>query len=107
MEQLPKGVLEPSSKVEQSKEDTPQKKTKTIELVECPKCHKQMSKRTLRYDHDKTCKGAPIKREDIPVQKRVKKVTSPKQTATQQEIIIPEHIIEQEVKKRIQIKAYK
>jgi len=81
------------------------KKTKTIELVECPKCHKEMSKRTLRYDHDKTCKGAPVKREDIPVKKRIKKTSSPKQISAQKEsseVIIPEHIIEQEVKKRIQ-----
>lgn len=64
-----------------------------------------MSKRTLRYDHDKTCKGAPVKREDIPVKKRIKKTSSPKQISKpkeNQEIIIPEHIIEQEVKKRIQ-----
>ena len=80
-----------SPKVEQSK------KVKTLELVKCDKCNKEMTKRTLRYDHPKTCKGAPINREDIPVQKRTKappKIVEP--------IIIPEDVIENEVKKRIQ-----
>ena len=75
----------------------PSKKVKTLELVKCDKCNKEMTKRTLRYDHPKTCKGAPINREDIPVQKRTKaptKVVEP--------TIIPEDIIENEVKKRIQ-----
>ena len=84
------------------KEEAPQKKVKTLELVKCEKCNKEMTKRTLRYDHDKTCKGAPIKREDIPVQKRAKKTNSPKQQQTPPKTIIPEHIIEQEIKKRIQ-----
>ena len=82
------------------KEQTSPKKVKTLELVKCQKCNKEMTKRTLRYDHDKTCKGAPIKREDVPVQKRVKKVVEEKQPPPQ--VIIPEHIIEQEIKKRIQ-----
>jgi len=87
-------VIEPveeSPKVEQSK------KVKTLELVKCDKCNKEMTKRTLRYDHPKTCKGAPINREDIPAQKRTKappKIAEP--------TIIPEDIIENEVKKRIQ-----
>ena len=87
--------------------EQPPKKIKTLELVKCEKCGKEMTKRTLRYDHDKTCKGAPIKREDIPVQKRVKKLASPKQTPAAVATIpapssIPEHVIEREVNKRIQ-----
>ena len=89
--------------------EQPPKKIKTLELVKCEKCGKEMTKRTLRYDHDKTCKGAPIKREDIPVQKRVKKLASPKQTpavvATVPSATVPEgveHVIEREVNKRIQ-----
>ena len=89
--------------------EQPPKKIKTLELVKCEKCGKEMTKRTLRYDHDKTCKGAPIKREDIPVQKRVKKPATPKQTpavvATVPSATIPEgveHVIEREVNKRIQ-----
>ena len=89
--------------------EQPPKKIKTLELVKCEKCGKEMTKRTLRYDHDKTCKGAPIKREDIPVQKRVKKLATPKQTpavvATVPSATVPEgveHVIEREVNKRIQ-----
>jgi hypothetical protein len=57
-----------------------------------------MTKRTLRYDHPKTCKGAPINREDIPVQKRVKPPTA--QKAVEQPTQIPNDIIEQEIKKK-------
>ena len=81
------------------KEET-QKKVKTLELVKCDKCNKEMTKRTLRYDHPKTCKGAPINREDIPVQKRVKPITPPK--IIEQPMQISNDIIEQEIKKRIQ-----
>jgi hypothetical protein len=97
VEPIPESIPEPIPEV---KEETPPKKVKTLELVKCEKCNKEMTKRTLRYDHDKTCKGAPIKREDVPVQKRVKKVVEEKQPT--QQVIIPEHIIEQEIKKRIQ-----
>jgi hypothetical protein len=82
------------------KEETP-KKVKTLELVKCDKCNKEMTKRTLRYDHPKTCKGAPINREDIPVQKRVKPPTTQK-VVEQTTQLIPNDIIEQEIKKRIQ-----
>ena len=91
--QVVEPVIEPV--VEVKKETTP-KKVKTLELVKCEKCNKEMTKRTLRYDHDKTCKGAPIKREDVPVQKRVKKVVEEKQPTPQ--VVIPEHIIEQTIK---------
>ena len=101
-------VVEPV--IEPPKEE---KKTKTIEQVECPKCHKMMSKRTLRYDHPKTCPGEKVDREKIPVKKRIKKVESPSDSRYLREveskpepvkttINIPEEIIEQEVKKRIQ-----
>ena len=76
-------------------------KVKTLELVKCDKCNKEMTKRTLRYDHPKTCKGAPINREDIPVQKRVKPPTAPK-VVEQPALVIPNDIIEQEIKNRIQ-----
>ena len=71
---------------------------KKDDLVNCPKCEKQMSKRTLRYNH-KTCPGTKIIRDEIPVKKREKpKVVDDKP------IYIPEEIIENEVKKRIQDK---
>ena len=95
--QVVEPVIEPVVEV---KEETTPKKVNMLELVKCEKCNKEMIKRTLRYDHDKTCKGAPIKREDVPVQKRVKKVVEDKQSPPQ--VVIPEHIIEQEIKKRIQ-----
>ena len=91
----------PEPVVESIPEPTPepQKKVKTLELVKCDKCNKEMTKRTLRYDHPKTCKGAPINREEIPVQKRTKQASPPK---TVQPTVINDDIIEQEVKKRIQ-----
>ena len=86
---------------EPEKKEEPEKKVKTLELVKCDKCNKEMTKRTLRYDHPKTCKGAPINREDIPVQKRVKPPTTQK-IIEQPTPAIPTEIIEQEIKKRIQ-----
>ena len=97
-ESAPEPVVEPV--VEPVKEEVTQKKVKTLELVECPNCHKQMTKRTLRYDHRKTCPGEKVEREKIPVQRRIKKeVVETKRPPAP--IRIPEEIIEQEVKKRI------
>ena len=87
-------VVEPVIEVKEE----PQKKIKTLEIVKCDKCNKEITKRTLRYDHPKTCKGAPINREEIPVQKRTKSVAPPKVV---EKTVIPDDIIEQEVKKRI------
>jgi len=91
----------PQAEPEPEKIEEPQKKVKTLELVKCDKCNKEMTKRTLRYDHPKTCKGAPINREDIPVQKRVKP-TTPRKVVEQPTQVIPSEIIEQEIKKIIQ-----
>ncbi len=101
-EQLPKGVLG-SSNEQLPKEDT--KKIKTVELVKCPKCDKEMTKRTLRYDHDKTCPGQKVEREKIPVQRRVAVVKRALETSTINTVTkvnIPEELTEEEVKKRIQ-----
>lgn len=98
-EQLPKGVLG-SSNDQLPKEDT--KKIKTVELVKCPKCDKEMTKRTLRYDHDKTCPGQKVEREKMPVQRRVKVKTIEKKEVVEHKVNIPEELIEEEVKKRIQ-----
>jgi hypothetical protein len=46
-------------------------KVKTLEQVKCDTCEKEMTKRTLRYHHK--CPGTVIKREELPVKKRVKK----------------------------------
>ena len=55
-------------------EEEPKNKVKTLEQVKCDTCEKDMTKRTLRYHHK--CPGEVIKREEIPVKKRVKKETS-------------------------------
>lgn len=112
--QVPEPLPEPVIEV---KEEMPQKKVKTLELVKCDKCGKEMTKRTLRYDHHKTCPGEKVEREKIPVQRRIKKEVVETKSSTQP-INIPEEIIErppkgvlgpealllveQEVKKRIQ-----
>ena len=46
---------------------------KTLEMVDCEKCGKQMTKTTLRYHHDKTCPGEKVNKEKLPVKKRVVK----------------------------------
>ena len=86
------------------KEEAPEKKVKTLELVKCEKCGKEMTKRTLRYDHPKTCPGEKIEREKIPVKRRapIKKETVVEKPAQPVPLNVPEEIIEQEVKKRIQ-----
>jgi hypothetical protein len=61
-----------------------------------------MTKRTLRYDHPKTCKGAPINREDLPIQKRVKPAT-PQKAVEQPTPVILNDIIEQEIKKEFKV----
>ena len=60
---------------EEPKEITeePTKKVKTLEQVQCDTCEKEMTKRTLRYHHK--CPGEVVKREELPVKKRVKKET--------------------------------
>ena len=113
-EQIVESVVEVKDEsTKESSIEEPHKKVKTLELVKCPKCDKEMTKRTLRYDHDKSCKGAPVKREDIPVQKRVKKVFGKQPSITVSEEITEQPpkrvlgqevmlLVEQEVKKRIQ-----
>jgi hypothetical protein len=73
----PKEIIEDTTK---------QKKVKTLEQVKCDTCEKDMTKRTLRYHHK--CPGEVIKREEIPVKKRVKKET--KQDTPKEEIKAPE-----------------
>ena len=78
-----------------------EKKIKTVELVSCPDCEKEMSSKTLRYSHEKNCTGKPIVREEIPVKRRTP--TKVKQQAptphTEQYISIPEEVIQQEINK--------
>ena len=93
-------AIPPVVEVKESPVEEPQKKVKTLELVSCPKCEKQMTKRTLRYDHPKTCPGQAIEREKIPVKKRTK--TEPEaKPQTKATLTIPEDVIEHEIKKRL------
>ena len=73
------------------------KRKKTVELVKCGKCDKELTKRTLRYDHEKTCPGEPDSRESVPVKRRapVKKVEVEKNNH------IPVEIIEREMQKQL------
>ena len=69
--------------------EVPKKKVKTLEQVQCDTCEKDMTKRTLRYHHK--CPGEVVKREEIPVKKRVKKETKKEEPIElKEEINIPE-----------------
>ena len=48
-------------------------------MVECEKCNKQMTKNTLRYHHDKNCKGKPVDK-NLPVKRRIKKEETKSET---------------------------
>jgi len=54
-------------------EEIKPKNIKTVELVACNKCNKQMTKNTLRYHHEKSCPGKPIDTQALPVKRRIKK----------------------------------
>lgn len=105
VEEAPPEITQP----EEEKPVEKPNKVKTVELVNCPKCKKEMTKRTLRYDHEKTCPGEPIVREAIPVKRRapVKKEKEvekkPEEVKTPTEI--PNEIIEREVNKRLTMTA--
>ena len=52
-------------------------------MVQCEKCNKKMTKNTLRYHHEKNCKGEPIDTKAIPVKRRIKSKEEPKIEAKQ------------------------
>ena len=52
---LPKVEVVEEPKVEVVEEPEPKKNIKTVELVECPKCHKKLTERTLKYSHQAVC----------------------------------------------------
>lgn len=67
----PVKVVEPVQAVEPPKEN---KNIKTVELVECPDCHKKLTQRTLKYSHQSVCPAKkPPKQEQVSEPKRVKK----------------------------------
>ena len=51
----PKVDVVEEPKVEVVEEPEPKKNIKTVELVECPKCHKKLTERTLKYSHQAVC----------------------------------------------------
>ena len=58
-------------------EEVPKKNIKTLEHVECPKCEKPLTQKTLRYHHDKTCPGEKVNKSELPVKKRIIKEKVP------------------------------
>ena len=42
-------------------------------MVECQKFNKRMTQNTLRYHHDKNCKGIVVDTKALPVKRRIKK----------------------------------
>lgn len=87
-------VVEDAIPVEEVKQPVEEvKNTKTLELVNCDKCGKQMTKNTLRYHHDKNCPGLKVNKETLPVKKR---------TVKQAVENIPKDVIENEVNKRVE-----
>ncbi len=87
--------------IEQPKEEAVEvvekpKNIKTIEQVNCEKCGKQMTKKTLRYHHEKNCPGEMVDKENTPVKKRVSKKEE------NNSMNIPKEVIENEVKKRLE-----
>ena len=65
--EIPQEVIEKIETVEESQtppvEDTPiqqpetQAKTRSQELIKCPKCNKMVTAKTLKYSHKNTCSG--------------------------------------------------
>ena len=94
-------VVKPVEEVVKPVEEVKPKNIKTLELVNCDKCGKQMTKNTLRYHHDKNCPGLKVDKETLPVKKRTVKQTTNEQ-ANDTVINIPKEVIENEVKKRIE-----
>jgi hypothetical protein len=94
IEEVKPVVIEEVKSIEEEK---PSKKIRTQELETCPKFSKQMTKKTLRYFHEKSCPGVVIDKDSLPVKKRTIKKDS---NETVNNINIPEEVIENEVKKK-------
>ena len=64
--EIPQEVVEKKEKVEETMETLPveqveqpetQTKTRSQELIKCPKCNKMVTSKTLKYSHKNTCSG--------------------------------------------------
>ena len=62
-----------------------------------------MSKKTLRYSHEKNCTGKPVVREEIPVKRRDPVKVKPPAPPEEKDkyISIPEEVIQQEINRRV------
>ena len=87
-------ISEPTPPTAEVVEKQPDKKIKTVELMSCPDCKKEMSKKTLRYSHEKNCAGKPVVRDEIPVKRRAPVKTSKPKEVIEQYVSTPEEIIE-------------
>jgi hypothetical protein len=85
---LPEAPIEPAQEVKQEVEEIKEpsvekiKIKKVVEQVQCPKCDKLMSQKSLRYSHEENCKGKVVKTEEQPVKRRIKKEATPEPQAT-------------------------
>ena len=88
--------------VEEVKEEpSVSKNIKTVELVQCPKCNKKLTERTLKYSHEAVCPANEAKTIKKPKREQV----APKQV--QYEETIEEHIERPAIQKikRIQVRS--
>jgi hypothetical protein len=58
-------------------EEKPKKQVKTLELVECEKCGKKLTQRTLKYSHQAVCPGNNPPAEAVQKPKRQRKPPPP------------------------------
>ena len=77
----------PPAVVEEPVEEPPKKNVKTVELVECEKCGKKLTQRTLKYSHPAVCP-----KNDPPPEstQKPKKQRSTAETAPPQEVEAPQ-----------------
>ena len=54
---LPPVVEEPEPVINVVEEEPETNNIKTVELVQCPKCGKKLTQRTLKYSHEAVCPG--------------------------------------------------
>ena len=89
---LPEAPIEPAQEVKQEVEEIKEpsvekiKIKKVVEQVQCPKCDKLMSQKSLRYSHEENCKGKVVKTEEQPVKRRTKKEEPSQDIANKKEV---------------------
>jgi len=101
MSDEPPVVEEPKPIINAVEEPPVSKNIKTVELVECPKCNKKLTERTLKYSHEAVCPANEAKTIKKPKREQV----APKQV--QYEETLDEHIERPAIQKikRIQVRS--